>query len=121
MRKTIEMSTDIETGKRIRIVREKHQLSQEKMAEILGIHSTTHYQNIEYGKSHVTALQLQILYQEFGASPNYILLGIVENKEEYIYDFLSRPAEERIKIYMEITKSAFGVQKCDFEIKLKNE
>lgn len=121
MRKTIEMSTDIETGKRIRIVREKHQLSQEKMAEILGIHSTTHYQNIEYGKSHVTALQLQILYQEFGASPNYILLGIVENKEEYIYDFLSRPAEERIKIYMEITKSTFGVQKCDFEIKLKNE
>lgn len=115
------MSTDKEIGQRIRVVREKNRLSQEKMAEILGIHSTTHYQNIEYGKSHVTALQLQILYEKFGASPNYILLGKMGNEQEYIYDFLSRSAEEKIKIYMEITKCALGVQKCDFEIHLKND
>lgn len=100
------MNTDREIGQRIRAVRKENQLSQEKMAEILGIHSTTHYQNIEYGKSKVTTNQLQILYDKFNASPNYILLGKVEGKQEYVYDFVRLPADEKIKIYLEITKSA---------------
>ena len=98
------MNTDREIGQRIRAVRKENQLSQEKMAEILGIHSTTHYQNIEYGKSKVTTNQLQILYDKFNASPNYILLGKVEGKQEYVYDFVRLPADEKIKIYLEITK-----------------
>ena len=104
------MNTDREIGQRIRAVRKENQLSQEKMAEILGIHSTTHYQNIEYGKSKVTTNQLQILYDKFNASPNYILLGKVEGKQEYVYDFVRLPADEKIKIYLYITKSAFKVQ-----------
>ena len=94
------MNTDREIGQRIRAVRKENQLSQEKMAEILGIHSTTHYQNIEYGKSKVTTNQLQILYDKFNASPNYILLGKIEGKQEYVYDFVRLPADEKIKIYL---------------------
>lgn len=114
------MNTDREIGQRIRAVRKENQLSQEKMAEILGIHSTTHYQNIEYGKSKVTTNQLQILYDKFNASPNYILLGKVEGKQEYVYDFVRLPADENIKIYLEITKSAFKVQQ-EYDINVRKK
>ena len=103
------MNTDREIGQRIRAVRKENQLSQEKMAEILGIHSTTHYQNIE-----------QILYDKFNASPNYILLGKVEGKQEYVYDFVRLPADEKIKIYLEITKSAFKVQQ-EYDINVRKK
>ena len=114
------MNTDREIGQRIRAVRKENQLSQEKMAEILGIHSTTHYQNIEYGKSKVTTNQLQILYDKFNASPNYILLGKVEGKQEYVYDFVRLPADEKIKIYLKITKSAFKVQQ-EYDINVRKK
>ena len=114
------MNTDREIGQRIRAVRKENPLSQEKMAEILGIHSTTHYQNIEYGKSKVTTNQLQILYDKFNASPNYILLGKVEGKQEYVYDFVRLPADEKIKIYLEITKSAFKVQQ-EYDINVRKK
>lgn len=114
------MNTDREIGQRIRAVRKENQLSQEKMAEILGIHSTTHYQNIEYGKSKVTTNQLQILYDKFNASPNYILLGKVEGKQEYVYDFVRLPADEKIKIYLGITKSAFKVQQ-EYDINVRKK
>ena len=114
------MNTDREIGQRIRAVRKENQLSQEKMAEILGIHSTTHYQNIEYGKSKVTTNQLQILYDKFNASPNYILLGKVEGKQEYVYDFVRLPADEKIKIYLVITKSAFKVQQ-EYDINVRKK
>lgn len=114
------MNTDREIGQRIRAVRKENQLSQEKMAEILGIHSTTHYQNIEYGKSKVTTNQLQILYDKFNASPNYILLGKVEGKQEYVYDFVRLPEDEKIKIYLEITKSAFKVQQ-EYDINVRKK
>ena len=100
------MNTDREIGQRIRAVRKENQLSQEKMAEILGIHSTTHYQNIEYGKSKVTT--------------NHILLGKVEGKQEYVYDFVRLPADEKIKIYLEITKSAFKVQQ-EYDINVRKK
>ena len=110
-----------EIGQRIRAVRKMNKISQENKAFILGIRSTTQYQNIEYGKTKVTFSQLQILNEKFGASPNYILLGVVESEKEYIYDFLSRPAEEKIKIFIEIARHTFGGQHCDFEIQFKDK
>lgn len=117
----VMMNKDKEIGQRIRAIRIKHKLSQEEMAEILGIHSTPHYQNIEYGKSRVTILQLQIIYERFGASPNYILLGEVANEQEYVYDFFSRPSEEKIKMFVEIAKQAFGGKKYDFDVFIKKK
>ena len=88
------MNTDREIGQRIRTVRKENQLSQEKMAEIL--------------------------YDKFNASPNYILLGKVEGKQEYVYDFVRLPADEKIKIYLEITKSAFKVQQ-EYDINVRKK
>lgn len=110
-----------EIGRRIRAVRKKHKLSQEEMADILGIRSTPHYQKIEYGKSKVTLSQLKILNEKFTASPNYIVLGQVENEQEYVYDFLSRSSDEKIKIFIEIARHALGGQQCDFEIQIKEK
>ena len=110
-----------EIGQRIRAVRNKHRLSQEEMADILGIRSTTHYQNIEYGKSKVTISHLQILYETFEASPNYILFGEVENGQEYLYDFQSRSNEEKVKMFVEIAKQAFGGPQYDFDVCIKKK
>ena len=115
----ITINRDKEIGLRIRTVRKNYKLSQEKMAEILGIHSTTHYQNIEYGKCRVTVSHLQILNDYFKASPNYILLGIVGSEQEYIYDFLGRPTEEKVEIFTEIARQAFGGQQNNREIRFK--
>lgn len=109
-----------EIGNRIRAVRTKHKLSQEEMAEILRIRSTTHYQNIEYGKNQVSVQHLLILNENFGASPNYIILGEVGNEEEYLYDFFSRSSEEKVKIFTEIAKQAFSGQINDKELQIKN-
>lgn len=96
-----------EIGTRIRGIRIRHNISQEKMAEILGIHSTTHYQNIEYGKNKPSYSHLAILYEKFEATPNYIILGKKENKMEYQYDFFSLPWKEQLEIYLEITNTTF--------------
>lgn len=63
---------------------------------------------------------MQILYDKFNASPNYILLGKVEGKQEYVYDFVRLPADEKIKIYLEITKSAFKVQQ-EYDINVRKK
>lgn len=116
-----EVVMNREIGQRIRAVKKKHGLSQEKMAEVLGIHSTTHYQNIEYGKSKVTIYHLQIIFEKFGATPNYILLGEVANEQEYVYDFLCQTSEHKIKVFVEIAKQAFGGPQYDFDVYLKKK
>lgn len=116
-----EVMMNKEIGQRIRAVRKKHGLSQEKMAEILGIHSTTHYQNIEYGKSKVTINHLQIMYEKFGATPNYILLGEVVNEDEYVYDFQCQSNEQKVKVFVEIAKQAFGGPQYDYDVYLKKK
>lgn len=110
-----------EIGRRIRGVRKKHDLTQEDMADKLGIKSTPHYQNIEYGKSRVTIPQLQILYEEFGASPNYILLGKAESEQEWMYDYLSLPDEEKFTMFIEIVRQALCGPQCDFEVFIKKK
>lgn len=119
MKQEVVMNKEI--GRRIRAVRKKHGLSQEKMAEILGIHSTTHYQNIEYGKSKVTINHSKRIYEKFGATPNYILLGKVANEEEYVYDFQCQTDEEKVKVFVEIAKQAFGGPQYDYDVYLKKK
>lgn len=109
--------TQKEIGGRIRAVRERHHLSQEEMAEILGIRSRTHYQSIEYGRTQVMEKHLLILNEHFGVSPDFILLGKVENNEEHIYDFISQSPDDKIKILIEILTHVCGGQH-DFHEKI---
>lgn len=110
-----------EIGRRIYAIRKMNKLSQEKMAAELDIGSTQHYQKIEYGTSRVTMAQILKLYDKFGATPNFIILGKISNEQEYVYDFLTRSNEEKIKIFIDIARNAFGVQQCDFEINFKEK
>lgn len=108
-----------EIGQRIRAVRERHHLSQEEMAEVLGIRSRTHYQSIEYGKTQVMERHLLILNERFGVSPDFILLGKVENNEEKVYDFISQSPDEKIKMLIEILTHVCGGQHDSHEKILK--
>lgn len=113
------IKTQKEIGGRVRAVRERHHLSQEEMAEILGIRSRTHYQSIEYGRSQVMEKHLLILNEHFGVSPDYILLGRVENGEEHVYDFISQSPDEKIKTLIEILTYVCGGQNSAHEKILK--
>lgn len=110
MNQKILTKTQKEIGERVRSVRERHNLSQEEMAEILGIRSRTHYQSIEYGKTQVMEKHLLILNEHFGVSPDFILLGKVENSEEKVYDFISQSPDEKIKTLIEILTYVCGGQ-----------
>ena len=61
MNQTTLIKTQKEIGGRVRAVRERHHLSQEEMAEILGIRSRAHYQSIEYGRTQIMEKKMIIL------------------------------------------------------------
>ena len=65
MNQTTLIKTQKEIGGRVRAVRERHHLSQEEMAEILGIRSRAHYQSIEYGRTQIMEKHLLILNEYF--------------------------------------------------------
>lgn len=119
MNQSTLIKTQKAIGGRIRAVRERHHLSQEEMAEILGIRSRTHYQSIEYGRTQVMEKHLLIMHEYFGVSPDFILLGKVENHEENIYDFISQSPDEKIKTLIEILTYVCGGEHDSHEKILK--
>lgn len=89
-------------GARIKSVRKINNLTQEQMAERMGISSTTHYQNIENGRNNVGYKHLKCLKKEFGVSSDFILFGEVGDKKEFVFDFESLLAEEQVELLMKI-------------------
>ena len=119
MNQTTLIKTQKEIGGRVRAVRERHHLSQEEMAEILGIRSRAHYQSIEYGRTQIMERQLLILNEYFGVSPDFILLGEIRNNEENVYDFISQSPDEKIKTLIEILTYVCGGEHDSHEKILK--
>ena len=70
-------------GKRIRHRREAAGLSQEQLAEKLEL-STNHISSIECGKSLLTTKRLLDLCDILGGTPNYYLLGEIEQGADRI-------------------------------------
>ena len=89
-------------GARIRAVRKANNLTQEQMAEKMGISSTPHYQNIESGRNNVGFKHLKCLKTEFGVSSDFILFGEVKDDNEFVFDVESLPPEQQIDILMRI-------------------
>ena len=89
-------------GARVRAVREMNHLTQEQMAEKMGMNSTPHYQNIENGRNSVGYKHLKCLKTEFGVSSDFILFGETQDAEEFAFEFESLPAEEKVDTLMKI-------------------
>ena len=77
---------DKQKAKRLRSVRNKNQLTQEKMAERLDVSYST-YQRMESGRNNITIAHLEKLNKEFGVSADYILFGKVVDKRRYELEF----------------------------------
>lgn len=71
----ILMKLKKEIGCRIRAIREANKLTQEKMADVLDIGSTSHYQNIENGRFFPSYKYYERLKEKFNVSADYILFG----------------------------------------------
>ncbi len=92
-------------GERIRTCRQKSNMTQEKMAEILDI-SVKHYSEVERGLTGLSVEKLIYLSNLFGVSLDYLLKG---NVEEDSIPFLFREIyqncpEQNLEHLMEIIK-----------------
>lgn len=102
MDKSKVLNEERQIGKRVRAVRKINNLTQEQMAEKMGMNSTTHYQNIENGRNNIGYKHLKCLKQEFGVSSDFILFGEVKNEREYIFNFESLSAHGKVNVIMRI-------------------
>lgn len=75
MKKKEITKENIEIGQRVKALRREHNLSQEKMASILGIESVPFYQNIEKGENDLQIDRCIKLSKYFDVSTDYILKG----------------------------------------------
>ena len=73
---------DRQKAKRLKSVRDRQHLTQEKMAERLDISYST-YQRMESGRNNITIEHLEKLHKEFGVSSDYILFGTVNDEKHY--------------------------------------
>lgn len=83
------METDIETGLRIKNIREETGLSQREFACKIGITVQSHMSKIELGTSQPTNSCLRKITSNFGYSADYILNGCeFQNKPEELSNAL---------------------------------
>ena len=73
---------DRQKAKRLKSVRDRQHLTQEKIAERLDISYST-YQRMESGRNNITIEHLEKLHKEFGVSSDYILFGTVNDEKHY--------------------------------------
>ena len=71
----------VEFGRRLRELRKKRSLSQEQLAEELGI-SVSHYWHLEHGDKGCSIDLLLIIAEVFHVSTDYLLTGIHPDREE---------------------------------------
>ena len=99
---------DIEIGARLKAIRMKNHLSQEKMAAILGIESRTFYPNVEKGKNRLTLEHCLIVCEKFDVSVEYLLTGKVSNTMEFEVFFDSLSPKHKIREFMAILSKLCG-------------
>ncbi len=102
-------SFNIEIGKRLKMVKNEHDFSQENMADILGI-SPAYYGKVERGLHCLSVEKLYILNEKLGVDLNYIITGKKSSQSKYLENFLEDcPPEfksEMTEILVKITKLA---------------
>ena len=62
----------IESGRRLRDLRERKGLKQREMAEVMGL-TLRHYQRFEYGEVNIPATTLNFFADFFGVTTDYLL------------------------------------------------
>ena len=105
MKKKEITKENIEIGQRVKALRREHNLSQEKMASILGIESVPFYQNIEKGENDLQIDRCIKLSKYFDVSTDYILKGEVSEFQLYFESLSGREKKREFDILLNKTFS----------------
>lgn len=102
----MENNYKVYLGQRLKLLRKDHNLTQENLAEKLGI-SVKHYSEVERG---ITGLSIENLIKVsnlFNVSLDYLLKGIVSNNAYpilYLYSTFSKSKQEKIIQLLELLR-----------------
>lgn len=99
---------DRQIGSRIKSIRTKNKLSQEKMAARIGLESITFYQNVEKGKNRLSIENYIRICDEFNVTMDFILRGKVSDNKEFEVFFDSLAPNNKVQEFMNIILKLCG-------------
>lgn len=95
-------------GKRIKAARNKMSMSQEKLAEKIGL-SSVYISHIETGTTKPSIDTLVNICNQLGITPDYVLFDSVYNSKEYLRDeiasLLNECSENDYKLIVKLIKA----------------
>ena len=97
-------------GKNIKYYRKQKNLTQEQMAEMIGV-STGFYGMIERGEKAPSIEKLVKIHEKLGLDITYLLTG--NEKSEHILDYIVKCPQEKQYAFEQIVKYAMNL--ADFE------
>ena len=102
----------IQAACRLREIRENTGLSQEKIAEVLGI-SVSGYKKIESGENIISLDRLKILHKQMSVSTDYILYGEMKSADDIWKSILNCTEEDKLlllyRLWFYFVKTKKGV------------
>lgn len=114
IKKTIDAEA-VQIGKRIEEERIRRNLTQDVMAENMGIGTASQYRGIINGANNITYMHLINLYRNLGVSVEYILLGKVERDEQLEFEFEKLDPINQVKTITRILSYLCGQDKKQYE------
>ena len=99
---------DRQIGSRIKSIRSDNKLSQEKMAEKIGLESITFYRNVEKGKNRLSIENCIKICDEFNVTMDFILRGKISDNKEFEVFFDSLAPDNKVQEFMNIILKLCG-------------
>lgn len=112
----------IQMGARLLEIREGAEMSQEKLAEIMGI-SVNAYRKVERGENHISTDGLKKLHNNMGVSSDFILFGNTSSIEDIWKNILNSSEKDKLFLllrlycyFAKMRKGIFPLQQEQIEI-----
>lgn len=105
---------DRQIGSRIKSIRTKNKLSQEKMAAKIGLESLTFYQNVEKGKNRLSIEKYIKICDEFNVTMDFVLRGKVSDNKEFEVFFDNLAPNNKVQEFMNIMLKLCGNEDDDY-------
>ncbi len=99
-------------GKRIKEIRKSKKLTQEQLAEYIGI-ETSSVSNIENGRYFPTAENLDKIMQVLKISPSDLFISEYNNQHDYLIEELNKAMKENEKLTRMIYKFYLAIKYQD--------
>lgn len=101
MKKKVNSQTSfkVDMGKRLKKIRQKHEYSQDNMAEILEI-TSAYYGKVERGEHSLSVEKMVLLHKKLNIDMNYLILGKTAQSTSFSEILAHYPDEHKNDIKM---------------------